>query len=422
MRIDRFSAEPKTLTVGEEVRFRWALTPQSVQGLTCELDAGDGAPIYIGDCAVGERAYTYAAAGTYSATLTVNDGKVQVSRVEEGGIEVAEASAENPGDGGGEPPEPLELTWNTVTPQAVKVGEAQGEVVGGKLYVFGGFDSTKGCCTPTARAQVYDPAADAWTALEPMPAMNGTTHGGVTHAGMATDGKDIYFAGGYTSNRSGDGQIFGTSEVWKYDVSEDLYSRLPDLPQTPESGSRNRHSAGQMEFLNGKLHYFGGTSADRKSDVTHHFTLDLANDALAWAEVAPMPAPRNHLGSTVLGGKIYAIGGQTGHDGGLTTHSDIYAYDPAADNWAVMKPLPKPLSHISSSTFVLEGRILVVDGEVDHLEAVRDVFAYSPETDTWTSLTELPVALRSMVSGAVDGVVYVTGGSGNRKTYRGLQD
>ncbi len=374
----------------------------------------------FGDGETGEGAqvtHTYGAAGDYQVTLTVDDGRGENDTQTET-VTVGETA-----------PAFTELTWETVAPQPYKVAEAQGEVVNGKLYVFGGFDSTKGCCTPTARAYVYDPAQNTWTPIQDMPPMNGTGYGGVTHAGMATDGEDIYFAGGYTSDEDGDFQIFGTPETWRYDVSEDNYSRLPNLPETPESGPNNRHSAGQMEYLDGKLHYFGGTSANRKSDVPYHFVLDLAGGASEWTRAAPLPAPRNHLGSAVLNGKIYAIGGQTGHDGGLTTHDDVYVYDPAVDSWTAVQSLPQAISHISNSSFVMNGRIIVVGGEVDHLDAIRDVVAYDPAADTWTSLTELPVALQSMVSGAINGTIYVTSGSGGRggdvsgfqdETYKGV--
>ncbi len=377
----------------------------------------------FGDGETGEGvqvAHTYDAAGEYGVTLTVSDGEEDDAQATT--VTVSETEPE---------PAFTDLTWERVAPQEYKVAEAQGEVVDGKMYVFGGFDILEvreGNFTPTARAYVYDPEQNTWTSLADMPPMNGTGYGGVTHAGTATDGEDIFFAGGYTSDEDGDFQIFGTPEVWRYDVSEDGYSRLPDLPQTDESGPNNRHSAGQMEVLNGKLHYFGGTSANRQSDVAYHFVLDLANGATSWTIAAPLPAPRNHLGSAVLNGKIYAIGGQTDHDGALTTYADVHTYDPAADAWSAVQSLPKGLSHISNSSFALDGRIIVVGGEVNHLDAVRDVFAYDPAADEWTSLTDLPTPLQSMVSGAMNGNIYVTGGSvGNsaegsfqEETYRGV--
>ena len=368
--------------------------------LSYSWDLGDGA------AAEGVQVtHLYSAAGDYQVILTVSDGEGESDR------QTRTVTVEE----GEEAPTFTALTWERAAPQEHRVAEAQGEVVDGRLYVFGGFDILEleeGNFTPTARAYVYDPDQNTWTALADMPPMNGTGEGGVTHAGMTTDGEDIYFAGGYTSDEDGDFQIFGTPEVWRYDVSEDSYSRLPNLPQTEESGPNNRHSAGQMEYLGGKLHYFGGTSADRENDVTHHFVLDLANGATSWTDAAPLPEPRNHLGSAVLEGNIYAVGGQTDHDGDLTTYADVYVYDPAADAWTTAQSLPKAISHISNSSFAFDGRVIVVGGEIDHLDAVRDVFAYDPEMDEWTSLTDLPVALQSMVSGAIDGKIYVTSGSG----------
>ncbi|HEX2618693.1 MAG TPA: kelch repeat-containing protein, partial [Phototrophicaceae bacterium] len=62
-----------------------------------------------------------------------------------------------------------QITWSTVTAQPFSNSEAQSAVVKGKLYSFGGFDSTVACCTPTRRAYVYDPTVDTWTNLANMP-------------------------------------------------------------------------------------------------------------------------------------------------------------------------------------------------------------------------------------------------------------
>src|SRR4051794_33595523 len=166
------------------------------------------------------------------------------------------------------------VRWSTTFAQPYRNSEAQGLALGGKLYSFGGFDSTKACCTPTARAYRLDPAS-GWTRLGDMPVQNGTGRGGVTHAGMATDGTYVYWAGGYTSNAAGTGQIYGTKEVWRYDFAANAYSRLPDLPLT--------RAAGQLVYVSGQLHYFGGTNLARTADVGEHWALDLSNVAAGWS-------------------------------------------------------------------------------------------------------------------------------------------
>ena len=305
------------------------------------------------------------------------------------------------------------LTWSTTFAQQYGNSEAQGLALGGRLYSFGGFDSQKACCTPTARAYRMDPAT-GWTALAPMPAQNGTGRGGVTHAGFATDGTFIYWAGGYTANAAGTGQIFGTKEVWRYDPASNAYARMPDLPLT--------RSAGQLAYLNGRLHYFGGTNLARTENTADHWALDLSDQAAGWVARAPLPNPRHHMGAAVLGGSIYAVGGQHAHDSQLATQNDVHAYDAVSNAWTQRADLPKSVGHISSSTFAMDGRILVLGGEVAHNSVIRDTYAYDPATNGWTALTPLPAARRSGVADAIGGVVYYSTGSGSNVTYKGVPD
>lgn len=295
------------------------------------------------------------------------------------------------------------VTWSSTFAQQYRNSEAQGLALGGRLYSFGGFDALKSCCTPTARAYRMDPAT-GWTALAPMPAENGTGFGGVTHAGMASDGTYIYWAGGYSADATGTRQIYGTKEVWRYDPATNSYSRMPDLPLT--------RAAGQLAYLDGELHYFGGTNLARTADVGEHWALELSNAAAGWVPRAPLPNPRHHMGAAVLDGKIYAVGGQHGHDAQLTTQNDVHAYDPVTDAWAQRADLPKSLGHISSATFAMDGRVVVLGGETANGVYTADTYAYDPATNAWTALTPLPSPRHSGVANAIDGVMYyATGGS-----------
>ncbi|MBA2563224.1 MAG: hypothetical protein H0V14_09995, partial [Chitinophagaceae bacterium] len=309
------------------------------------------------------------------------------------------------------------IIWGTATSQPYNVNEAQGKVVNGKLYSFGGFDSRKSCCTPTRRAYVYDPVGDAWSSIADLPQTpNGVNFGGVTHAGITTDGTDIFIAGGYTSNSAGTGQIFGTKQVWKYIVSQNNYIRLPDLPVNI--------SAGQLEYLNNKLHHIGGTNSSRTNDLGDHYVLDLNNMAAGWKTMALLPNPRHHAGSAVYGGKIYFIGGQHGHDGALMTQKDVHVFDPVNNNWTKVADLPVPTGttgrgHISSGVIVIGERIIVLGGETKHGTHTNMVSAYSLATNSWEDLTPLPQNRYSGIAGAMIGDIYYFGGSNSNTTYKG---
>ncbi len=312
------------------------------------------------------------------------------------------------------------INWSTAAPQPYNVSEAQGRVVNGKLYSFGGFDSQKSTFTPTKRSYVFDPVTNTWSAIADLPyTPNGANFGGVTHAGIATDGTDIYIAAGYTSDSAGTGQIFGTKQVWKYIVSQNIYARLPDLPI--------RISAGQLEYLNGILHYIGGTDSTRTKDIGNHYVLDLNNLQAGWDTMAPLPNPRHHAASSVFGGKIYFIGGQHGHDEKLITQKDVDVFDPANNSWSRLADLPVPSGangrgHISSAGVVMGNRILVFGGEIVHQTSVNLVSAYTPATNTWANLTHLPQNRYSGVAGIMNGTMYYTGGSETNTTFRGLPD
>ncbi|WP_234998789.1 malectin domain-containing carbohydrate-binding protein [Demequina sp. NBRC 110057] len=332
--------------------------------------------------------------GTLNIALTASVNQPKVSA-----IEVIKASS------GTTTPVANNFTYTTIANQQYTVSEAQGEMVGGALYQFGGFDSQAGGFTPTSRSYKYTVGTNTWSTIAPLPflAGNGAAGTGVTHAGIATDGEDIYLAGGYISQTGTSGQTFGTVEVYKYDVSANSYSRLPNLPQVRASGA--------LEYLGGKLHFVSGTNLARTTEPVDHWTLDLAGGATSWVSAAPLPEGRNHPGSAVIGGKLYIIGGQTGHDGPSVAHDDVFIYDPATNAWSSSTPMPYAVNHHTSSTIVLDGRIVVIGGKLNHTTDTAIVQAFNPTTATWTQLTSMPAPRSSGVGGATsNGFIYTGGG------------
>ncbi len=305
------------------------------------------------------------------------------------------------------------ITWGTAKSQPLGTHEVHGEVVNGKLYIFGGYDVKKRpTWTPTKRSYVYDPLADTWTSIADLPhTPNGTGFGGITHVGLTNDGTNIYFAGGYTSNSDGTGQLFGTKQVWKYNVSSNTYTRLPDLPEAL--------AAGQMRYLNGKIHYMGGANLSR-ADVGVHYALDLNNLSAGWKALAPLINPVNHPGSAVYGGKIYFLGGAHHQDNNSITQKTVEVYDENTNAWTKLADMPVARDHISSSVVVMGSRILVLGGETSHNVLSNLVSAYSPASNTWVELTPLTAGKSAGVAAVLNGNIYYTGGNFSNINRKGI--
>ena len=179
--------------------------------------------------------------------------------------------------------------------------------------------------------------------------------------------------------------------------------------------------AGALVLLDGKLHFLGGTDIDRTTALTDHWVLDLADGGGSGPPAAPVPVARNHVAAVTVGGMIYVIGGQTGHDETAIMQTEVYAYDPATDTWTERAPLPRLRSHITEATVVWNGRIIVLGGEDAHTSMVSEVNEYDPVTNTWSMLDPLPAARNSGVAGVIGNQIYYTmGAPGVRTTtYRG---
>ncbi len=295
------------------------------------------------------------------------------------------------------PARDIAIAWREGAESPLARFEGQSAVVGGKLYIFGGY--TDGSVIPkTFEADVYDPATDTWEQLPDMPRP-------MTQAGTVADDTNIYFAGGVVGSDDPYGEsekIPATTEVWSFDTESEVYSAMPPLPEP--------RGAGALALLDDTLHFFGGTGEDRYQEVGDHWALAL-DGSEAWRELAPLPFPTNHLAGVTVDGFIYAVGGQMGHNETLETQSRVQVYDPEFDGWYEVAPLPQSLGHIGNSTFRRGGRIYVVGGEVSYGSSSDLVFVYDPELDVWVKAAPFPTREHSLLGGVVEDQLVLTGGS-----------
>ncbi len=304
--------------------------------------------------------------------------------------------------------------WTNLTNANFRKFEAQTAVHNGKIYSITGF---KPALTIEKGVEVYDPATNTWTVLATMPISKYETlasEAGVTHMGVALVGDSIWVVGGRTGSNPGP----LTEEVWIYNIAANTWTAGPDLP-LPLAG-------GGMVVLDRTLFVFGGfTNACNGDQSSYHLTLDvdawLANPATTWENSrTPMPNPRNHIGTTTLRGKIYAFGGQIGHDccgAGIPCGVDAtYAdeYDPLTDSWRRIPNLPYKRSHVEAATYTMDGKVYISSSETGATTS-NTTMEFNPNTQTWSIINALKLptgVLAPIVRPIGDQVYLLSGGYG----------
>jgi len=201
--------------------------------------------------------------------------------------------------------------------------------------------------------------------------------------------------------------------------------------------------------LDGRIYLAGGLDGHGKSlDLFEAFDTRTG----AWTSLPKLPEPRDHMGLTVAGGRIYLSGG--GQFAVPELYSGFWRYDPGSARWTALAPMPGGRWQHASVT--IGDTIYVVGGVVrdrnprelwaydipsgvwridlallpterEHLTAVAAnglliaiggrkghqigaVEAYDPATNSWRSLPDLPTPRGGSAAGLIGNVIHVAGG------------
>ena len=282
------------------------------------------------------------------------------------------------------------ITFKEIAAAPLGKFESMGDVIDGKLYVFGGYFSAQ--TKTTGQVAVYDPATNQWTTRGNMPE-------NLTHSGTASDGQYIYLAGGFLGDWLG-ASTPGSHHVWRYNTVNDSWQRMLNLPVD--------RAAGGLVRVGRRLHFFGGIDRNKR-DRGEHWVLDLRNPTV-WHNDVALPNPRDHLGYIETGGKIYAIGGQHDLNEDTGNETAVHAFDVVTSTWSTVASLPKPISHTHNSTFVMNGKVISVGGSTTGMTSIKDVLQYDPQADKWTTIAQLPEPISATVADLINGKIIVTGG------------
>ncbi|MHC4797991.1 MAG: Kelch repeat-containing protein [Planctomycetota bacterium] len=227
-------------------------------------------------------------------------------------------------------------------------------------------------------------AGDTWTQKADMPTARSCL------SASTVDGK-IYAIGGHGGRRN----------VEEYDPATDTWTKKANMPTWRQWLSAS--------VVNGKIYVIGGTPHSYQPALSIVEEYDPATDT--WTEKAPMPTARFTLSTSTVDGKIYAIGGilRSTQSGPETPSSAVEEYDPETDTWTTKAPMPTARGMLTTS--VVDGKIYAIGGLLYNMgKTFSTVEVYDPATDTWTEKTPMPTARATPCASAVDGIICVIGG------------
>ena len=296
--------------------------------------------------------------------------------------------------------------WLKLAPFPQPAEEISGAAAGGKMYVFAGLAPG---WKPVGMVYEYDPSTNQWTKKKSMAL---PSH----HVAFTEYHGKIYAFGGFVPPESGPPAWVPINNAWQYDPAADAWKALAPMPG--KRGSALAAVVGEKIYVIGGATTIPGSKETAVFPTHPHMSVGTVEEydpaGNTWRERTSMPTPRNHAAIGVVNGKIYVIGGRVGAAfiGLASDISVVEEYDPAADEWSGPRAR-MPIARSALGAGVYGGRIYVAGGEYQdtHMMATfRAVEAYDPASNTWTEMPPMPVSRHGLAVGVIANRIYVVSG------------
>lgn len=158
--------------------------------------------------------------------------------------------------------------------------------------------------------------------------------------------------------------------------------------------------------VNGKIYAIGGLNQNGTLSVNEEYNPATNH----WTTKASMPTPRSGFAITVYNNKIYVIGGTVGN--GYVGNNEVY--DPATNTWETKTSMPTPRADLSAN--VVNDEIFLIGGK--RYSSIAPYYAetdlnemYDPKTDKWITKTPVPTGVQGYGSAVLNEKIYVIAGS-----------
>jgi len=286
--------------------------------------------------------------------------------------------------------------------------ELLGVAAGGKMYVFCGLAPG---WKPMGLVYEYDPATDKWTKKKTMPLLS-------HHVAFTEYHGKIYAFGGFVYPASGPAAWVPVDNAWEYDPAADSWKVLAPMPT--RRGSPVAAVVGDKIYVIGGATLPVGSTETAVHPARPHLSVGSVEEydpaANTWRPRTSMPTARNHATAGVVNGKIYVIGGRVGTafiTSGSSNIDVVEEYDPATDAWGAPRArMPSARSAMASGVY--NGRIYVTGGEgqdTQRMYTFRALEAYDPASNAWAILPSMPVSRHGLAGAVVGNRLHMVSGS-----------
>ena len=135
----------------------------------------------------------------------------------------------------------------------------------------------------------------------------------------------------------------------------------------------------------------------------------------AWQDVAPLPQTLFGPATATDGTYAYAFGGYHFPENIGSTLNTVYRYDPVANTWTTLAPMPQPSLIASAVYYPPTNKIYVFGGATrtpDPPVNYDTTLIYDIASNTWSSGATMPGPSYQMAAGynPADGKMYLNGG------------
>jgi uncharacterized protein (TIGR03437 family) len=384
----------ETVYAGSSITLRWRSSDnRAVTGHRIALYRSTGAQTPAFELVADIAAELSGSAQSFIWTIptslaATNLARIRVTAIDDEGVE---SEAYSSGDF------TLAKRWEAVTSLPIALQRLSVASDGKYIYAIGGRTSSLSSTT-VATVNRYDPVDNTWAIFAPSPAPPPLPTGLNGGEAVYLHGK-IYVPGGFTAASAISASHFA------FDVAANSWATLPDVPGGVYLYALAADEARGVYYLTGGNNNIGGPVAGVRAYKP------ASNE---WSELPPMNIARYGHEATLIGGKLYVVGG-FGATGGLRS-GEVYDFE--TKQWS-------PIADLHRARRFAAGAVgqdpagnplwFVAGGEDPSTSApLGSAEVYDVRLNRWVALDNSfnLITPRTHLGGAVlDGMFYTVGGA-----------